>query len=433
MHKGAATAGSNEMKALPNPLAFLEHNIKVSGSLRDVTRIADNEVNPEWLGVSELDRDRIWKCVKDLYRNGAYPAISICIRRHGEILLNRSIGHVKGNGPDENGPKVIATPDTPFCLFSASKAITAMLVHLLEERNQLNLLNPVSFYIPEFGANGKKNITVQDILSHRAGIASFKQMDPYVLFDHDSVMNMIYEAKPTSVHGRELAYHALTGGYVLGELVKRVTGEDINQFIDTNVNQPLAMKNFTYGAAAGRVDLLAKNYLTGLPVVFPLKQISKRVLGADLATAIEMSNDPRFYQQIIPAGNIVATAEECSRFFQCLLNGGEYEGKRIFQPMTIQRAVREVNATELDRTLMMPMRYSAGMMLGNYPVGLFGPAAAQAYGHIGLTNNFCWADPERMISVALLSSGNPVVGSHLLPLGMLLTTISRRCKKVFKP
>lgn len=420
------------MMALPNPLGLLEHNIDVPKSLKGITRIANNEVEPEWLGLTDRDRDVIWKCVKDLYRTGAYPAVSICIRRHGEILLNRSIGHAKGNGPNEHGEKVVATPDTPFCLFSASKAITAMLIHLLEERNEIHLLNPVSFYIPEFGANGKKGITVQQILSHRAGIASFEEMDPEILFDHDAIMNMIYSAEPTSVHGRELAYHALTGGYVLGELVKRVTGEDINQFIQKNVCEPMGMRNFTYGAPADRVGELATNYLTGLPVVFPMKQFIKRLLGADLDTAIQMSNDPRFYQQIIPAGNMTATAEECSRFFQCLLNGGEFEAKRIFQPVTIERAVREVNATELDRSLFLPMRYSAGMMLGNYPIGLFGPAAPHAYGHIGLTNNFCWADPERMISVSLLTSGNPVIGSHIMRLALLLTTISRRCKKVFR-
>src|SRR5690606_12719136 len=117
--------------------------------------------------------------------------------------------------------KVIATPDTPYCLFSASKAITAMLVHLLEERSLLNQLNPVSYYIPEFAANGKKRITVQQILAHRAGIASFREIDPEVLFDYDAIMQLIYAAEPTNLHGRELAYHALTGGYVLGELVRR--------------------------------------------------------------------------------------------------------------------------------------------------------------------------------------------------------------------
>ena len=117
-----------------NPLARIEHNIEVPRSLRDVVRIADNEVNPEWLGLTERDRDRIWGAVEALYRTGAYPALSICIRRHGEILLNRSIGHVRGNGPGDNDAKVVATPDTPYCLFSASKAITAMLVHLLLDR-----------------------------------------------------------------------------------------------------------------------------------------------------------------------------------------------------------------------------------------------------------------------------------------------------------
>lgn len=415
-----------------NPLARIENNIAVPKSLHDVVRVADNEVNPEWLGLTEDDRDAIWQAVKALYRTGAYPALSICIRRHGEILLNRSIGHVRGNGPGDTDAKVLATPETPFCLFSASKAITAMLVHLLEERNELNQLNPVSYYIPEFGANGKKRITVQQILAHRAGIASFKDIDPEVLFDHDAIMKMIYAAEPTTLHGRELAYHALTGGYVLGELVQRITGDSIKEFLRVNVQEPMGFRNFNYGVPDDVYPEVARNYLTGFPIMFPVKQFIKRVLGADLKTAIELSNDPRFYQQVIPAGNITATAEECSRFFQCLLNGGEYDGKRIFQPVTIERAVREVNATEFDTMLLAPMRYSAGMMLGNFPVGLYGPATPSAYGHLGLTNNFCWADPERMIAVSFLSSGNPVLGSHLPRLAMLLATISRRCKKVFR-
>jgi len=123
-----------------NPLARIENNIAVPKSLGDIVRIADNEVNPEWLGLTERDRDVIWSAVEALYRTGAYPALSICIRRHGEILLNRSVGHVQGNGPGDSDLPVVATPDTPFCLFSASKAITAMLIHLLEERSQINLL-----------------------------------------------------------------------------------------------------------------------------------------------------------------------------------------------------------------------------------------------------------------------------------------------------
>lgn len=413
-----------------NPLARLERNIIVPSDLASVTRIADGEVNPELLGMTFEDKEAIWAATEALYSTGMYPAITLCIRRHGEVLLNRSIGHQRGNGPGDIGEPVVATPDMPMCLFSASKAITAMLVHLLEEQGELNALNPVSFYIPEFGANGKKNITVQQILSHRAGIATFKDIDPEVLFDYDEVLNILCNAEPTTLHGRELAYHAITGGYVLGELVNRITGKNIREFMREYIQEPLGFKYFNYGVPDEQYDDVARNYVTGLPIVFPVKQFINRVLGAPFETAVNMSNDPRFYQQVIPAGNVVATADECSRFFQCLLNDGELDGKRIFQPVTIGRAIREVNKLELDKVLMIPMRYSAGMMLGSAGWGVFGPSTAQAYGHLGLTNNLCWADPQRATSVSILTSGNPLVGSHLPRFGMLLNTISKRCGSV---
>ena len=105
------------MMALPNPLGLLEHNIDVPKSLKGITRIANNEVEPEWLGLTDRDRDVIWKCVKDLYRTGAYPAVSICIRRHGEILLNRSIGHAKVMGPMNTVKKWWPHPIRRFVCF----------------------------------------------------------------------------------------------------------------------------------------------------------------------------------------------------------------------------------------------------------------------------------------------------------------------------
>ena len=415
-----------------NPLVRLENNIRVPADLEAVSTIADNEVNPSWLGVKESDKEAVWKAVKKLYGTGMYPAVSICIRRHGEVVLNRSIGHAKGNGPGDSDPLQLVTPDTPFCLFSASKAITAMLIHLLEEQGEINLLNPVSYYIPEFGQNGKQDITIHQILAHRAGISRIPgEIDPETLFDYEELKRLLFEAEPESLHGREMAYHAVTGGYVLGELVQRVTGESIREFMRKQVQEPLGFKYFNYGASRDDYPAIATNYITGLPLVFPLDYAIKRILGVPLEKAVELSNDPRFYDEIIPAGNIVATPNECSRFFQCLLNGGELDGKRIFQPVTIDRAVREVNKTAIDRTLLLPMRYSAGMMLGDRGWGTFGPATPHAYGHLGLTNNFCWADPQRAISVSLLTSGNPIIGTHLPRLGMLLGTISKRFGKVF--
>jgi len=133
---------------------------------------------------------------------------------------------------------------------------------------------------------------------------------------------------------------------------------------------------------------------------------------------------------VIPAGNGVGTADECCRFFQCLLNGGELGGVRVFQPLTVRRAIAEVGKPELDRSLMIPLRYSAGMMLGASPFGMYGPDTSRAYGHLGFANNFVWADPERAISVALLTTGKLLVGLHAPYLVALLCSISRHCPKL---
>lgn len=140
------------------------------------------------------------------------------------------------------------------------------------------------------------------------------------------------------------------------------------------------------------IKKVAVNYDTGLPLVFPLSTIAKRALSASWGDVVRISNEPRFMEVIIPAANIVATADEMSQFFQMMLNGGELNGKRIFEPATIQRAVAPADKMWFDGTMVVPMRYSAGMMLGASPLGLWGPFSEAAYGHVGFINIFCWAD-----------------------------------------
>ena len=84
----------------------------------------------------------------------------------------------------------------------------------------------------------------------------------------------------------------------------------------------------------------------------------------------------------------------------------------------------------VDASLKVPMRYSPGFMLGGSPAGIYGRESHYAYGHLGLSNVFCWADPQRDISVAILNSGKPVLGSHMLALPRLLFSIPRNCPPV---
>ena len=96
-----------------------------------------------------------------------------------------------------------------------------------------------------------------------------------------------------------------------------------------------------------------------------------------------------------------------------MLNGGKWGRRRICAPATIARAVQEFGSRATDQTLMIPMRYSAGLMLGDQPFGIWGPNSPQAFGHLGLINKFAWADPEREMSVSLLTTGLPLLTHHI--------------------
>lgn len=412
---------------------FSTNTIQVPHDIDSVIRIGEGEVAPEQAGMTQAQVDHIWHAMQSLYRTGNHPMLSICLRRHGQIVLNRTIGHARGNGPDDsvNTPKLIATPDTPVCLFSASKAVTAMLVHLLSERGEIDLLDPISQYIPEYGVNGKRRATILHLLAHRGGVPYLKgDVTPELLFDKKEVVKRLCAAEPVSTSGYRLAYHAVTAGYILGELVERVSGQSLTQFIEENISKPMGMSCFNYGLAPEFRDQVAMSSATGMHPKLGTNTYLKHVLGGDLDLAVNVTNDPRFMDTICPAGNLFTTTEQAGRFFEMLLNGGTYNGVKIFDPKTVLRATIESSRMTVDTTLLAPMRYSTGFMLGANPVGLFGPMSGQAFGHIGFSNILCWADPQRDISVSILNTGKSVVGTHLPALGNLLYQISTNCEKL---
>src|SRR5262249_44609113 len=149
-----------------------------------------------------------------------------------------------------DAPRELATPRTLFNLYSASKAMTAMVAHLLDERRLLHLDDPVAEYLPEFGKHGKDWITMRHILTHRAGIPAIPQgthVDLDLVANPSRVVAQLCETKPVSVPGRRLAYHALTGGYIIGAVVERITGKDIRSFWESEVLRPLGFEHLSYG------------------------------------------------------------------------------------------------------------------------------------------------------------------------------------------
>lgn len=416
------------MNLIPNRI-LVPKNL---GSLIDIDRQA--EVPARSAGLNPSAVEDIWCSVQSLYRTGLHPAISLVVRRHGQIVLKRSIGGASGNGPVSTAhePKMPLTTETPICLFSASKAITALLLHKLVEQGQVALDAPVARYLPSFAAHGKGRVTVSQLLAHRAGIPQLpiKHPDPALLHHWDAVVHLLCLAPPMDKKFKTQAYHALTGGFIVGEIIRRVSGAELPELLREWLAKPLGCTHLTYGLPPEHRANFARSYCTGMAPMWPLSSFIENITGIPFAAAVEASNGVDYLSSVVPAGNIFATADETSRVFQMLLNQGCYQDQQVLSPATVANALRPSGGIKIDAMLKFPMRFSPGFMLGETPFGLYGPDCSKAFGHLGFVNVLAWADPERAISVALLNTGKSVAASGVLRLGITLRAIAQACPKI---
>lgn len=407
--------------------------VRVPRDLSEVSHIDHAaECDPQQVGMSEQGVLRIWSAVEHLYRSGLQPAVTLVLRRHGQVVMKRSIGGLRGHLSNDEGPFEALTPDTPISLFSASKSIAALLLHKLSESGQLHLHDRIADHIPEFAAAGKGRVTVRDLLAHRAGIPGVPHVEPTpeLLQRWDEIIALLCAAKPFDRHFERQAYHALTAGFIVGELLRRVTGRELPELLREWLAEPLGLRYLSFGLPPEQRHLAPANVQTGIHPYWPATQYIKRVVGVPFSAAIRASNDEAFLSAVVPAGNIYASADDVSRVFQMLLNGGELDGVRVLKAKTVAEAVRPVGGIQFDRTLMLPMRYSAGFMLGENPAGLFGLDTRRAFGHLGFMTVLAWADPSRDISVALLNNGKSVEPAALLRTVGVLKAISEACPVV---
>ncbi len=394
-----------------------------------VTTRADDELSAAEGGLRQGDIEAIWGAVARHYRTGLHPSITICVRRHGRTVLHRSIGHARGNEPERRGrgELIPATPETLYNLFSASKSVTAMLIHRLDQRGDLHIDDRVVEYVPEFGKHGKELATIRHILGHRAGIALVPadHYDLELLTDQDAVLAALCDMKPSSVPGRRLAYHALTGGFVLAAIIHKVTGKPIREHLDEVLRQPLGFTSFQYGVPPDRIGDVAHDVFTG-PIPFPpIAGWIERAFGGPAHKMIPETTDPRFLTAVVPSGNLICTADEACRYFELLLRGGELDGQRIFDRRTVVRATAESSYHEHDDVLHYPFRYGLGFMLGSDHLSVLGPNTRHAFGHMGFSNILVFADPQRDISVALLNNGKPLIALESIWWLNVVRTIGR--------
>ena len=407
--------------------------VRVPKNLRSLVSVdTAAEALPAEMGLNPRKVAAAWRAVEDLFATGLHPAITLVVKRHGRTVLKRSIGAVRGLDPGVDEPQVALQPDAPMCLFSASKSISALLVHKLIEDGKLSLDDRVAAYIPEFAARGKHRVTLRELMAHRAAIPSLtvETQGAELLNNWDVLIATLCAARPVDREFRQQAYHALTAGFILGEIVQRVGQISLPEALEQWIARPLGCQHLQYGAPPALRAQMPRNAVTGLRPVWPLSAYIRSIIGVDMDEGVSATNEDPFLSAVVPAGNLTASAEDANRVFQMLLDGGRFEGRQIFKPETVARAIEPVGPIQFDRTLKVPLRFSAGFMLGEKPFGLFGPQSQRAFGHLGFVNVLCRPDPHRALSVALLTSGKSVSPNGLWHTALWLRAMARAFPKL---
>ena len=300
--------------------------------------------------------------------------------------------------------------DTLVNLYSTTKGMTAICAHQLIERGQLDVDAPVAEYWPEFAAAGKASIPVRQLLCHQAGLPAIrKPLETSVLYDWEALTAALAEQEPWWEPGTRHGYHALTFGHLVGEVIRRVSGQSVGQFFRENVAQPLDA-DFQIGLPDkdhARTSTLHGRLIGGDPkasgseIPEPLKAFMR-----DMADPTTMTggafNNPRippdavnsaeWRRAEIPAANGHGTARSLARIYGALACGGEIDGVRILDGKSIDRAI-EVQADGPDAVLGgMPMRFGLGFMLRS-PIMPLSPNP-RAFGHPGAGGSIGMADPD---------------------------------------
>lgn len=368
---------------------------------RDVTSVGDEHPG-------DLDVEPIWTEVRRMYATGLHPAIALHVVRRGEVVLDRTVGHLV-NDPDGR-VGVQATPDSLFNLFSASKMVTAALVQVLVDDGVLDLYKRVTHWVPEFGRHGKERIRLHHLLDHTGGIPDMPKG-----FDLDAAlevgkppMDALWDLEPQSRPGERVAYSPVAAWFVVQEVIERATGRQLRPLLRERILDPLGIETLDYGVKEHQLDQVAQHAVTGPPVPGIMARIFDRSIGLPYADAVRLTNDPRFLTGVLPSANVIGTPRDVGRFLQMLLNGGTLGGNRVLSEAAVARMTTIHTPRQFDGTFGMPMKYGMGVMMGGTAFSLFGLDTRGAYGHLGLSTVVVYADPTRDLAVVFLNTGKPM-------------------------
>lgn len=291
------------------------------------------------------------------------------------------------------------TRDTIVNVWSTTKAMTALVAHMLADRGEIDLDAPVARYWPEFAAGGKGSIPVHMLLSHRAGLPALRETLPVEAFwTWDAMPRALAAQEPWWEPGTAHGYHAITYGHLVGEVVRRAAGTTIGTFFRDEVAKPLGA-DFHIGLPASedaRVADLVPPAAHEMPPAPDPETLRGRTLTNPPLTA-EVALRTEWRRAEIPAANGHGNARSVAQVMGMLACGGVAEGRRFLSESALARATSEQGYAE-DLVLPLHARWGLGFMLSSPHLPL--DPNHRAFGHGGWGGSLGIADPDRRLSWA---------------------------------
>ncbi|MCX7620819.1 MAG: beta-lactamase family protein [Acidimicrobiales bacterium] len=396
----------------------------------------DGYVHPDFSGVAAVFRHQ-------LRRTSGGAAVAVYHR--GELVVDLWGGYRNDEGdPWER--------DTVAMCFSTTKGLTSTALHLLADRGLVGYDDPVANHWPEFAANGKDQVTVRHLLTHSAGLHRIRSIIDRAdrMLDWEYMVDALARAAPAYRPGTANGYHALTYGWLVGEVVRRVSGLPLDEFLRREIAAPLELDGLYLGCPPEQRHRVAPLAPFGHVMIGPrpLRALQRR-MGAEFGKFLSFVHAPvntrrmvnalapRGIEDVlwasevmdapIPAANGFFTARSLAGMYAMIAGQGQIGGVRLLSPETTERMGR-VQTWRRDLVLVVPMRWRLGYHMVMTTRGVID----SAFGHFGFGGSGGWADPARDLAVAMVcnrGTGTPIGDLRLLQLGTAVMEAVRARKR----
>jgi len=382
-------------------------------------------VHPDFGSVTE-------KMQQLMSKRSAIGGMALAVYHRGELVADAWTGEADAAG----------TPwgrDTMSISFSTTKGVVATIAHRLADRGLLDYDARVADYWPEFGAAGKEHITVRHLLTHQAAMHDVRRLADSTdeLLDWGRMTTLLAAAAPEWEVGRWSGYHALTYGWLVGEVIRRITGLTVNEALQREIARPLGVEGEMYiGVPVGdrdRVADLVYDEEKGIRTLRLIDKLSRFSRYEPIHSAmviddmIDVFPADRIHDGEIPAANGSFTARSLATMYSALITPDAHDGAPLLSPEALDRAttIQHQLGTDgsgsddrvgRDRVINFNMRWRLGYHLAPTTAGIL----PKGFGHFGFGGSGGWADPDSGVAMAMVLNrvgGSPFGDTQMLRLG----------------